>query len=143
MALLVAPLVPALLLALWSSTPENFKNVFAIMAILAELSAIVLGFPAVLILRNKIRPRLVWALLFGGVIAALPWLFFGLLPGSGQASLGGVDTVVDGQLTWFGLSVLLKSVGVTFLLGTIGGAIFWMIAVWPDIRINPVEDSDD
>jgi hypothetical protein len=134
-ALLVAPILPCVLFALIlfgsGGTPADFRIGFLMSLIFAELQTLVLGLPAIIVLRNRVKPRLRSALIFGGMIASLPWLVLGLLPGAEQASLGGAETVIDGQLTWFGFWQVLKFAGLLFLLGVVGGAIFWLIVVWP------------
>ncbi|WP_442623049.1 hypothetical protein [Parasphingopyxis sp.] len=129
-ALVVAPILPSMILALALGAYGMPTEIFVAILMVAEICALTLGIPALLVLRNKVQPRLVWALIYGGFVAAFPWFVISLFPADGlDAWTNGIPTVVDGQLTWFGFQMRMLFVAGIFALGAVGGAVFWFIAV--------------
>ena len=133
-AFTLAPLVPAALFAtttLWDGLENaTYLHLLLLTALLgAYPPALVLGLPALLILRGRVKPSLAAIALTGGVVASLPWLGLGLLGNPDQASIGAHVTVRDGRTTFWGYVELAKLLAMTFALGAVGGAVFRVLAV--------------
>jgi hypothetical protein len=91
-------------------------------------AAFIFGLPAYFSLRDRLRPRLVYALLLGGLVAAAPWALLTLVgPNPSFASIGDHVTVQNGQKTLWGWIEAFKLVGEVFLLGLVGGGAFWCV----------------
>lgn len=119
LAFLIAPAVPAAILAAiyWSDTPSEASYIdrFRMVAIIgAYPPALAIGVPALLILRNRVEPSVLILAVIGGVIAAVPWLL--LLPLGWHSSF---DII----------GYLMESVLPSFVLGLLGGAIFYLIGI--------------
>lgn len=128
-ALFIAFLAAALVAAgsAWVVDRSAAILFFAFFVTLAH--AFILGVPAFLLLRRRIRGRLVEAVLVGATIGALPLALFDSFSGTHtgySAWTGGTQTVKDGVRTaagWIGhLKLLLSLAG----LGALGGAAFWV-----------------
>lgn len=117
-ALVAAPILPCLIFTVMSGGLVSLPTLFLPLIIYAELFVFALGMPAVFVLLGKVRPRLIWALLYGGFVAAAPFAF--LLALSGQSPQ--LDDVTF--------------VGLIFGLGIVGGAVFWLIAALPAYRLQ-------
>ena len=131
-AFVVAPILPAAVVAAYISQ-ESYHGYFLNSLVLVLLfgaypGAIFLGGPAYLVLRQRIRPSALACALAGGMVAAIPWLAIGVFGGPDQASVDDKLTVSNGVLTVFGWLELLRFVSVTFVLGAVGGFVFWAIA---------------
>lgn len=134
-AFAIAPLVPALLVSTPSLFDEgglsSYVRWVALFALVGGYpAALLFGLPALLVLKRWLRPRLVWAVLAGGLVAAAPWSLVMLIPDQLEsASVGGQVTVHNGQRTLFGWISALQVLGFAFALGTIGGMVFWLVGV--------------
>lgn len=117
LALIVAPAVPTALYAawIWSDTPSQasyLSHVRLIAGVGAYPAALLLGLPALVLLRGEVAPTLRQVMLVGGIVASLPWLLplpFGMAT---NADLSGY---------------LLEAVCPAFLLGLLGGAVFYLV----------------
>ncbi|WP_152013953.1 MULTISPECIES: hypothetical protein [unclassified Bosea (in: a-proteobacteria)] len=128
MALIVAPAVPAALYAgwVWSGSPSqaSYLSHFQLIASFgAYPAALLLGLPTLLLLRGEVTPTLRRIMMIGGIIASVPWLLllpFGATP---NADLGGY---------------LVLAVLPAFLLGLLGGAVFYLVACMdPESLVRP------
>lgn len=120
-AFLTAPMAGAVTLgvtSVWTSNGDPSMGVLMAMggAMVGYLIAFVLGVPAYLLLRRRVKPRLIYPVLVGGVIAAAPFAVGDLASGSALANP----------------SVLSSVAGMAFLSGAVGGLVFWLIAVKTD-----------
>jgi hypothetical protein len=88
---------------------------------------ILLAAPAYFVLYRRVRPSLWAAMLVGGLIAAVPFVLFGLIQ-----RLGG--WVIDARPTLEAYVDDGSSIGGFFLLGAIGGAVFYLVAAWQPNR---------
>jgi hypothetical protein len=92
-------------------------------------AGLVLGIPAFLALRSRMRATVLNCSFVGAAIAAIPWIFILLLPPqSGGALVGGHEVVRDGVLTWWGWIGLLTTIAQAAFAGAFGGAAFWVVA---------------
>lgn len=92
-------------------------------------AALVLGVPAYLLLRRRLRPTVLNCAAVGAVIAAIPWLLLGLLLSPDYAYSSGHVTHQNGQITLWGLFDLSVFTGWIGLLGAGAGVLFWLITV--------------
>ena len=139
---LLAPLVPAALLPgiLYGEPLAIVEGGYIVVAGLffAYPPALLLGVPAYLLLRRRVRPSAVAVAIVGGLVAALPWLALGLLrlvsSNPDPAWVGNCQTVLDGERTWCGYLEILKGTAqvtaLGFGLGLIGGLTFWFCVYW-------------
>lgn len=74
-------------------------------------AAITFGIPALVILRKRVKSTLAVTALAGGLVASLPWWIFAILAGSDM-----IDAILETALP-------------AFILGLLGGAIFFMVGV--------------
>ncbi|MDR6870473.1 hypothetical protein J2Y55_001473 [Bosea sp. BE125] len=116
-ALIVAPAVPAALYAawIWFDTPSQasyFSHFRLIAGIGAYPAALLLGLPTLILLRGEVAPTLRRAMLIGGIIASFQWLLLIPFSVTSNANLGGY---------------LLAAVLPAFLLGLLGGAVFYLV----------------
>lgn len=146
-AFVAAPLVVAVGLA-WAEPPyggpDRMRRVveagIAYALVGAYPPALLLGVPAFLALRRRLRPTALNCMLVGAAVAALPWLLLGpLLPGSDDATIMGRATRIDGRTTPWGWFLLARFVAMTAGAGAVGGAVFWLTAAarmprWPPRR---------
>jgi len=110
--------------------PERVLRTFPLVAVVGGyLPALIIGLPALLFLRRRVRPTIVNCALAGATVAALPWLLLTLFPAADSASIGGRPTVVDHHLTWFGLYEGMKVIGEVAAFGLVGGLVFWILAI--------------
>jgi len=91
-------------------------------------AALVLGVPALLALRGRVRASPLNCAVTGAVVASLPWLLLGLISSPDFASSDGHTTVQDGAMTWWGWVELFEFVGAIALAGAAGGIVFWAVA---------------
>jgi hypothetical protein len=119
-AFFAAPACGAVTLGVVSATSSTDASVALATAIIGAVVgyviALVLGVPSYLILRRRLRPRLVYPVLVGGLIAAGPFALGGL---------GGISNPA-------GLATLVVVLGQVFLSGAAGGFAFWLIAMKAD-----------
>lgn len=132
-----APFAAALLLACVQpaydglpSMVDRILRTFLLYLIIGACPPTVLvGLPAYLVLRKRLRPTALNCGLVGAAVASLPWLFLAIvLPGPDYAFDGGHVTVEHGQKTLWGWLDLLTAMGWLALLGAFAGLIFWVIA---------------
>lgn len=136
----LAPLAPALLISTSSlfdgkDNGSYLKTVMLFAFFGGYPAALVIGLPALLILKRWLRPRLAWAILVGGLVAATPWglaMLFGGQPDS--ASIGTHVTVQNGQRTLWGWIEAGKFLVGVFALGGVGGLAFWLLGIF---RLRP------
>lgn len=144
----VAPLVPSALFAILPQLDGiqngSYLGWVALVAIFGGyLPTLLVGLPTYFIFRHHIHPRLGTLAAFGGLVASLPWLLLELiLPNVGSASINGIPTVVDGRTTWFGVFESAQQSAVFLALGSIGGATFWLCAIWRDQRFSQPQAPD-
>jgi hypothetical protein len=90
---------------------------------------VLVGLPAYLILRKRLRPTPLNCVLAGAGVASLPWLLLDVvLPGADYAFDGGHITVEHGRRTLSGWLDLGTASGALALLGAFAGLVFWVIA---------------
>lgn len=120
LAFLVAPAVPAALYAalMLSDTRSeaSYLSHFRMIAIIGAYPAtLLIGLPALLVLRGRLAPTFPTVSLVGGIVASGPWLLLALY--SPQTSLADL------------VGYLLESVIPAFLLGLLGGAVFFLVGI--------------
>jgi len=91
-------------------------------------SALIFGVPAYLALRKNVRATVLNCALAGAIIAAIPWLLFGLAPGADQAWTDNHPTIINGHYTLYGWIEFAQFLLTIAAGGAAGGAIFWLIA---------------
>ena len=91
-------------------------------------AAFVLGVPAFLILRKKLRPSALNCAATGAVVASFPWLLVGLISNPVSAYSNGHVTHQNGAKTWWGWVDLFTFVGEIAAPGALAGVVFWAIA---------------
>jgi hypothetical protein len=104
-----------------------FLGLLELICFVAYALTILLAVPAYLILHRRVRASLWAAMLVGGLIAALPFFVFGLIQ-----RLGG--WMIDARPTLEAYFDDASFFGGFFLLGAIGGAVFYLIAAWQPNR---------
>ncbi|MGN6277236.1 MAG: hypothetical protein ACTHM8_00750 [Sphingomonas sp.] len=133
-ALMLAPPVAALAVLLdgiWADGLAGLTGglLFTFyVAIVAEIVTAFIGIPTLAVLYGRLKFRLIWCVLAGGLIAAIPSAI--VARSSIQpdfASVDGVVTVVNGQLTHAGVMEELKGVMLMAGFGIIAGFAFWAI----------------
>ena len=136
----VAPLAPSALAAvstLADGGPNGgYGQWLALFALVGGYPAtLVFGIPAYFVLSRFLRPRLIYVVLAGGVVAAAPFVLVMLFGGvADYASVGEHVTAQRGVRTFWGWIEMLKAVGLAFGLGLVGGLAFWMAAVFSPRR---------
>ena len=134
-AFALAPLVPALLISMPSLFDERGFSSFVRLVTLYVLiggypAALIFGLPVLLVLKRWLRPRLIWTVLAGALVATAPWCLLLLSPGQNDfSSVGGQITVQDGQRTLYGWIAASGILGLASALGAIGGSVFWLVGV--------------
>lgn len=137
---LIAPYLSAALLSCFGQFYEGLPmldriirttNLFSIFG--AYPTAIIVGIPAFLYLRQIARPTWINCGISGGCVAALPWVLFGplfLLPtNSGDfARENGHIILINGHTTLWGLWYGIVWVSQIWAVGLAGGLTFWFIA---------------
>lgn len=135
LAFLAAPLAPAFLYALqtlFDGLPNGsyFKTGMTFAVLGGYPAALLFGVPLFFALRNRVDPRLWVLVLAGGGVAAAPWILLTLFaPQPDQAQIGTRITVLDGRMTLWGWLESGAMIGQVFLLGAVGGLVFWLAAV--------------
>jgi hypothetical protein len=141
-ALVIAPLLPVgVIFALDAFSRAQQDGPLAIVGavmlavyvlVVVEIFAVALGGLAIALLWRRIPFNLLICALTGGLVAALPFLIFGLISVFGEpinydAWVDGRATVVDGVKTAYGRWQDLLAVLQIFGLGALGGAFFWRL----------------
>ncbi len=102
--------------------PMAFGIAVVALMVAAPLT-VVLGIPAYLLLRRRVKARLTGSALTGAAIAATPWLAV-VLAGAASGSLAEPWTI-------------LWPLGLLIVVGAASGALFWWIAFAPRGRRGP------
>jgi hypothetical protein len=135
-AFLLAPLIAAFALAcfqpLYAGLPSLSDRILRTTLLYVLFggypAALVLGVPAFLILRKKLRPSALNCAVTGAVVASFPWLLLGLISNPDYAYSNGHITHQNGAKTWWGWVDLFTSVSDIAALGGLAGVVFWAIA---------------
>jgi hypothetical protein len=135
-AFLIAPFVAASIFGVaapaYAGLPDLLdrivKSTIAYLLFGAYPTAFLLGVPAFLFLRRRLRPTAVNCALVGSMIASLPWLALGLLSPVNYSYDDGHVTTLNGQKTPWGWIDLATLVGQMAALGLLGGLVFWLVA---------------
>ena len=135
-AFLMAMLMPA-----YNGLSDPFERIWRTAALFAMFgaypTAVVVGIPAYFLLRRRFEPKPINCGLAGAVVATLPWLMISLLgPGSGEASVGGRATMINGGWTAFGWLLQLEFLAQIAAFGMFAGGIFWIIAAAGSRAVN-------
>jgi hypothetical protein len=95
----------------------------------AYLPTLFLGVPMYLVLASRVRPRLLYSVAAGAVVAAAPWFLLYALFSPDYAFSNGHVTHRNGAPTLDGWIDLIKVVARIAIAGGIGGVVFWLIAL--------------
>jgi hypothetical protein len=128
---LAASLVYALMAPAYAGLPRFSDRVIRTAMVYlfgAYPQSLLLGVPALLALRKRLRPTPVTCGLVGAIIASAPWLILGMLTTADYSYDDGHVTAVHGQKTFWGWVDLADFTGQLATLGALGGVVFWMIA---------------
>ncbi len=123
--LLLAPVAPCLIIFL-AGLPGGILNTLGFSALLlfyGETLALVIGLPALIILRRIVRPRLIYTMMVGGMIANAPWAYLAVM-----GLIGAIHGSPVNVITPTIVAVAAAVVFGTFCLGAFGGAVFWALA---------------
>ncbi len=134
-AFVVAPLPVAVAFAYWGmgTEPLGQAHRFAATVVLGLLFfaypvILLVGIPAYLFLKSRLRPTALNCAGVGAVILVLPWLVLTLLATPASEFGGGHFTVEHGHRTLWGWLDLMQGIGTTAVMGGITGIIFWAVA---------------
>jgi hypothetical protein len=140
--LLLAPLLPVGIVLLLDAVDRavQFGALYIVgaamlagyMLIVVELFSLVLGGAILAALWKRIPLNVLWCALLGGLVAALPFVIFGLISASQEpinydAWTNGRATVMHGVKTPYGRWQDFLAILQIFCLGTIGGGFFWWL----------------
>lgn len=129
----LAPVLVGLLSLVYQGFVDGSVLYFSYVFIVALGHVVVFGLPAAIVLQRLRLANIVTALIAGFLIGALPFALLMALSSTGNLSIDGVVTVLDGRRTTAGWIELAKAAGVFGLFGTAGGLTAW--AIWRgDIR---------
>jgi hypothetical protein len=137
-AFLIAPLVSAFALACYlpayDGLPHTSDRIIRSTALYCFFggypSALVVGVPAYLLLRRRLKPTWLNCTIAGAVVAAAPSLLLMIVPTPGAFEQTGEHiTVLNGVRTAWGWMEGLQGVAGIGAVGLIGGLAFWLIAV--------------
>jgi hypothetical protein len=118
----------ALAAAIMAGLLAGQANIVFLAFIIALAHAICIGLPVALLFQRRGWLNIFAALAAGFLIGALPMgLFFAFLPQPDFASVDGVPTAVDRQLTLAGWVGILQSAGMLGLHGALGGLTAWLV----------------
>jgi hypothetical protein len=132
-AFLIAPMFGSIVLAGWYDPAKGLDWLIDLfgMALFAAAAAysiaLVVGVPAYLVLRRRLRPRLGYVVISGGLVAAAPLALFGAID---------VLKTPKPSLTWAEVIEFVGSIGPIFAAGAVTGLVFWLVAVWRDPNPN-------
>jgi hypothetical protein len=132
---LAAPAISAFVFSLASpgydglpSFADRVMRTFELVAIVGGyLPTVILGIPAILLLRRWLRPTMLNCALVGASVASLPWL---MLVAISRPDEAGRATVIHGVPSLFGYQEDLKFIGMIAALGFLGGVSFWVVAIF-------------
>ena len=149
-AFVIVPAVAALAMAiqqpLYAGLPDFWDRVFRTAVVNAVVgaypAALVLGVPAYLVFRKRLRPTVLNCSVVGAAVAALPWLLLGLISSPDYAYSNGHVTHQNGHLTLWGLVDLAIFTGWIGLFGAGAGVLFWLITVPGARRTAPPAASE-
>lgn len=129
----IAALAMAILQPFYAGLPDFWDRVFRTAVTNAVFGAypiaLVLGVPAYLVFRKRLRPTILNCAAVGAAVAALPWLLLGLLFSPDYAYSNGHVTHQNGHITLWGLFDLAVFTGWIGLFGAGAGVLFWLITV--------------
>jgi hypothetical protein len=141
-ALLLAPLFPVAILFIMDAGDRTLQQgplaivgaamlAFYIL-VFVEFFTILFGGMALALLWRRVPFNLFLCAFIGGLVAALPFLIYWLMPSFQEpfdynAWVDGQPTVVDGVKTAYGRLRDFISIIEVFALGLIGGAFFWWL----------------
>jgi hypothetical protein len=135
-AFVITPLMAALALACFQPAYDGLASLadrilrttilYAVFGVYPTTA--VLGVPAFLFLKDRVRASPLNCAATGAVIASLPWLTLGLISNTEFAFSNGHVTHQNGSMTWWGWLDLLISVGEIAAVGALAGIFFWCIA---------------
>jgi hypothetical protein len=117
-ALFISPLPPILLvtlLFLFGARSEYLPSPFLALGAAVVLQTfysficLIVGVPLVLLLHDRLRYRLSWSLLFGGLIATVPWI---VVPRPWYIENNPTELLLFGAIFGFGM---------------LGGATYWVL----------------
>lgn len=136
-AFVLTPLIAAFALAcfqpLYAGLPSLsdriVRTTFAYVVFGGYPAAFLLGVPAFLVLRKRLRPSASNCAATGAVVASLPWFLLGLTSNPNYAYSNGHITHQNGSKTWWGWVDLFSFVGEIAAIGALAGAVFWALAV--------------
>lgn len=141
-SLLVAPLLPVGILFLLDAVDRavQFGPIYiagaAMLAvytlIVVEFFSVVLGGAALAALWGRIPFNVILCVLIGGLVAALPFVMFGIFSGGQEpinydAWVDGQATVINGVKTPYGQWRDVLANLQIFALGAVGGGFFWWL----------------
>lgn len=137
LAFIIAPMVIAAVLAGWAQAGSGWdwwleRTVNTTLLFLmfgAYPPTLIVGAPAYMFLRRRVRPTLFNCILAGLLVAGIPALILALLPASGTYIEDGQTVVGNGVKTAWGWREDAEHVGLMCVLGVVTGLIFWTIAV--------------
>ena len=132
---LLVPLVSSIALTLPFATDlSSLAGSVLVVAVVGGYPAgLVLGIPAYVLLRRRLRPRAATMAAVGGSIAAAPWSVSSPLvwPTSSEYErIGDCVTIIDGVRTWCGYLAEIKPLAIIFAFGVLGGLTFWLCVAW-------------
>lgn len=129
-AFLVAPLLPILAYVAFAGSGD--LRLFPLALVIGGyVPALLVGLPVFAVARRRLKVSPLNCALAGAFVAALPWTLLLFAPLAGEASIDGGDTIIDGRLTWFGVTENLHFLAPIVVLGALGGGIFWLIVGRP------------
>ena len=128
----LAPLVPAVVFAThqrWARPDiDRFSDDVLIALVFGYPAVLLLGIPAYLALHRFLRPRLATCALVGGCVAALPWFALSIAILRQPPMSRSCDALTFHS--WCEHLGALTAPAEAFLLGAIGGVVFWLCTVW-------------
>jgi hypothetical protein len=147
LAFCIAPLVAAFVYGAFTPAYAGLQNIYdrvfrtgmTYLLFGAYPSTLLIGIPAFLFLRTRLKVSLLNIALAGAFVATLPWLVLGLIATPNYSYDDGHVTAVDGHKTFWGWMDLAAGLGQVAAMGLLGGFVFWLI-VAPPLR-RPASSS--
>jgi hypothetical protein len=103
--------------------PELIGETVVVLIVVYPIT-LVLGGPAYIVLKSRLRPSLLNCALVGSGVAVLPWLLISLITPN-EESVGKIVLVHDHVRTLAGWVELIRYLGPIALLGALAGLVFW------------------